>query len=251
MKKIHAIFLSLTLLLALPCMAQTPNAQTADDLYRQANYPAAIEAYESILSSGWESPELYYNLGNAYYRNNQNAKAILNYERALRLRPSMSDAKANLALANSHTTDRITPLPQFILTRWHQSLLTHTSPSLWSLLSLLLLALIGGSIVGLKLGATITLRKASLITLTASLILMVATVVMLISTSSHLRSHSEAIVMDNAIAVKSSPEPQSADKLILHEGTKVRIVDQLTDWCKIQIADGTIGWCPVETIERI
>ncbi|MBQ9417601.1 MAG: tetratricopeptide repeat protein [Bacteroidales bacterium] len=251
MKKLHTIALGLTLLLTLPCTAQKPNPQAADSLYRQADYPAAIAAYEAIAASGWESPELYYNLGNAYYRDGQNARSILNYERALRLRPSMRDAQENLALAVSHTTDRITPLPQFFLSTWYNNLRTHTSPTLWSLLCLLFLALLGASIVGLRLGGSLGLRKASLATAIVSLLLAAISALLLATTTSHLRSHSEAIVMEATLAVKSSPEPQSADKLILHEGTKVSILDQLSDWCKIQIADGTIGWCPAETIERI
>lgn len=251
MKHLRTIVLCLTLALPTLTIAQASDAHLADELYRQADYPAAIEAYENLLADGWESADLHYNLGNAYYRNGQNAKAILNYERALRLRPSMHDAKENLALANSHTADRITPLPQLFLVRWYNALLTHTSPLFWRILWLCLLALLGAAVVGFRLGGSATFRKTTFLAGIIIILLWAAASVLLFASTAHSRTHNDAIVMEPAVAVKSSPEQQSTDKLILHDGTKVSLLDELTGWSKIRLADGTTGWCPTESIERI
>lgn len=226
-------------------------AQQADDLYRQADYTAAIEAYEALLAEGMTNADLHYNLGNAYYREGEMGRAILHYERALRLRPSMADAKENLALANSHTADRITPVPQIFFVRWYHQLLAATTPALWRTVWLVLFALLGAAVVGLRLGHSLAIRKSALATVLAAALLLAASSAILINSSIRANRHTDAIILEPAVSVKSSPEPQSADKLILHEGTKVQILEQLSDWYKIRIADGTTGWCLAETTERI
>lgn len=241
----------LTMGTALRAQTAAELAAQADEYYRQADYPAAIETYEKVIADGQCSPELFYNLGNAYYRNDQMASAILNYERALRLRPSMRDAEENLALANSRIADRITPLPQLFITRWWQSLTTHISPAAWRVVFLVILALIGVAAIGFFLGRNLPLRKASLAFGIVAILLLLVTGTLLASSTARYNAHSDAIVMEPAISVKSSPEQQSTDKLILHQGTKVHVLEQLTGWYKIRIADGTTGWCETDAVERI
>lgn len=251
MKRILSIIAFL--LTTVTLCGQTPLdlANAGDDSYRLDNYPDAIEHYESVIASGMTSADLYYNLGNAYYREGQMAKAILNYERALRLRPSMDDAKENLALANSHTADRITELPRLFLVRWIDWLCSSVTPATWRVVWLLLLAAVGVSVVLLRLGRSLPLRKAGLVGAIISAVLLIIATVFLFSATAHFNSHSQAIVMEQTITVKSSPEQKSVDKMLLHEGTKVDILEELSGWYKIRIADGTTGWCQSSTIERI
>ena len=222
-----------------------------DEAYRQGDYALAVEQYEGLLSDGVASADLYYNLGNAYYRTGQMGRAILNYERALRLKPSMSDARENLALAESKTVDRITPLPKFFVAQWIDTLCVRISPVVWRIVCLVLLALVGLSVVVMRLGASRNLRKAGLMAGIPFLLLFVVAVLLLFGSTRHFNAHSEAIVMQAAITVKSSPEAQSTDKLILHEGTKLAVTDSLAGWYKVTIADGTAGWCQGSDIERI
>lgn len=220
-------------------------------LYRQGEYDVAIDHYRMAISSNYTSANLYYNLGNAYYRTGQMGLAILNYERALRLSPGMTDARQNLELANSKTTDRITVLPKLFLAQWYDSLITCISPSTWRIILFVLLVLLCASVVVIYLSRRVGLRKGALATGIVTLILLFVAVWLTIASTRHFNARSEAIVIDSSVAVKSSPESQSVDKLILHEGTKVSITETLSTWHKITLSDGTTGWCDTNSVERI
>ena len=249
----------LTILLLLAPMSRATStahlkanvATMADSAYRASDYAAAIELYESVLAEGFTSADLYYNLGNAYYRTDQMGLAILNYERALRLNPSMSDARDNLALTDSKTVDRITPLPKLFIVRWVDFLCTRFTPEIWRVVWIVLLVLVGCSIVLMRLGSRRGLRKTGLAIGLFCLILLVVTTLLLLDSTRRYNAHNQAVILQQAIVVKSSPEIQSTDKMVLHEGTKLIVNDSLANWYKITIADGTTGWCQKESVERI
>ncbi len=222
-----------------------------NEMYHLGNYDTAAACYQKVLAANYTSAELYYNLGNAYYRTGQMGMAILNYERALRLKPTMKDAQENLALAEVHTVDRIATLPQLFVVRWFDTLCTMVKPGTWRFIWLVLFALLGATIILLRIGRTLSLRKTGFISAIVVAVLLVATTVVLITSTNRYNARTSAIIMESAISVKGSPEQQSVDKLILHEGTKVEIQDQLSNWYKIRIADGTTGWCEAEALERI
>ena len=233
--------------------AQEPlqRAQLADSAYRIADYEQAAELYEEVLASGFASPDLYYNLGNTYYRLDRFGLAILNYERALRLRPGMSDARDNLALANSHTVDRIAELPRLFVVNWYIALITRISPSSWRVVTLLFFILGLAAVIVITLSRNVTLRKSALAVAIAAAVLFLLSLLLMFASTSHFNARAEAIVMEPSVTVKSSPEHQSADKLILHEGTKVTISESLSGWHKITLSDGTSGWCEANSIEQI
>lgn len=236
-----------------PLSAQEPlqRAQLADSAYRIADYEQAASLYEEVLASGFASPDLYYNLGNTYYRLDRFGLAILNYERALRLRPGMSDARDNLALANSHTVDRIAELPRLFVVNWYIALITRISPSSWRVITLLFFILCLAAVTVIALSRNVTLRKSALAVAIAAAVLFILSLLLMIASTSHFNARAEAIVMEPSVTVKSSPEHQSADKLILHEGTKVTISESLSGWHKITLSDGTTGWCESSAIEQI
>lgn len=243
--------ITIALLLAAVTLTAQEAAPTADDLYRMDDYQGAIAAYEDILAGGKTSADLHYNLGNAYYRDGQLGKAILNYERALRLKPNMTDAKENLALANARTADRITTLPQMFIVRWWNSLTTAITPHGWRIIWLVMLAIVGIGIVMLRTGRSSSLRKGGLTMTAVSLLFLLLASALLISATRTYNAHPYAIITDQAVTLKASPDNKSIDKMILHEGTKVKILDDLTGWYKISIADGTNGWCQQNSMERI
>lgn len=247
---LHTIILHFILLTSFIHLQENV-AREADEAYRQGDYATAIEQYEAVLAKGCTSADLYYNLGNAYYRLDRFADAILCYERALRLNPSHSDAKQNLALANSKTQDRIATLPQFFLAAWYNALVTRITPHAWRIIVLLFLALLAASFVIFRLAHQLTLRKAAFIAIIASATLMLLSILLLFISTARFNSRDAAIVMQPSVTVKSSPESQSVDKLILHEGTRVVISEDLSGWHKITLADGTTGWLPSDAIERI
>lgn len=226
-------------------------AQSGDDLYRMGDYQSAAEAYEATLAEGLSSPELHYNLGGAYYHEGQLGKAILNYERALRLDPSFKDARENLALANSRTTDHIALLPQPLFVRWWNSICTALLPGGWRIVWLAILALLGAAIVVLRVGNTVRIRKAALAASIAAAFLLIAATAILFGSTHRFNAHSEAIVTQPSVVLKASPDAKSADKMTIHEGTKATITDELPGWYKITLSDGTVAWCTQEAIERI
>lgn len=226
-------------------------AAEGDQHYRLGNYDLAIGFYGMVSGTDYASADLYYNLGNAYYRTDQLGPAILYYERALRQNPNMSDAKENLAIANSKTQDRITQLPRLFIVRWVDWLCTSITPHAWRVVWLVLLAVIAAAAIVMRWGQSISLRKTGLVGIIVSAVLLVAATLLLIGATNRFNSHSEAIIMEQTITVKSSPEQQSVDKMLLHEGTKVEVLEVYSVWSKIRIADGTTGWCLSESIERI
>ncbi len=253
----HILTIALALLVATTGHAASrlhvkeTTARLGDSAYRAGNYTEAAAFYEEVLADGATSADLHYNLGNTYFRLEQYGLAILNYERALRLKPGMDDAKENLALANSRTTDRITVLPKLFVVRWYESLRSHVTPGTWRVIWLVIFALLAASTALFVTARSIGVRKGTFAAIIVTAVLLVLATLLLLSSTSHFNSHSEAIVMQPAISVKSSPEQQSTDKLVLHEGTKVTITESLAGWDRITLADGTSGWCETANIERI
>lgn len=242
---IKTLFLCLLLSLsAFGVQAQTPDQlfQQGNQAYKNGQYQQAAEAYSAILADGLASYELYYNLGNACYRMEEYGQAILNYERALRLKPNSRDARQNLELAQSHTEDEIAVLPEIFLVQWGHSLLNWFSPTGWRIAILVVLLLLGCAVVAFFLLGRYGWRKSSLIAAIVLAGALLLTVVCAFASGARHNRHTEAIVTAPMIVVKSSPEESSIDKLMLHEGTKVGIDETLGHWHKIHIADGNTGW---------
>lgn len=241
MKKTLILLLLSTVLGA---SAQNPQTlmQQGNDAYAKGDFATAVQAYNSILEAGYHSADLYYNLGNAYYRLEEYGQSILNYERALRLKPNFRDAKENLDLVNSKTEDQIAPLPEIFLVQWAHNVVAWFSPTGWRVSTLILLAILGALIALFLLSRDYNWRKGALIGGIVTLLLLLLCIVCTISSHVQYNRHTQAIVTTPMTVVKSSPEDSSVDKLILHEGTKVGIDETLGDWHKIHIADGNTGW---------
>jgi tetratricopeptide (TPR) repeat protein len=241
MKKTIILLLLAT---AISAAAQTPQAlmQQGNEAYTKGDFAAAVQAYNAVLDAGYQSADLYYNLGNAHYRLEEYGLSILNYERALRLRPNFRDAKENLDLVDSKTEDNISQLPEIFLVQWAHSVVAWFSPTGWRILLLCLLALLGGLTVFFVLSSQYSSRKGALIGISVTAVLLLLCLACTIASSVRYNRHNQAIVTSPMAVVKSSPEDKSVDKLILHEGTKVNIEETLGSWHKIQIADGNTGW---------
>ena len=233
------------------CAQPTAKMQQAYEAYTANNYQQAIADYESILSEGYQSATLYYNLGNCYYRQMEMGRAILNYERALTLNPSDKEARENLDLCNSKIQDKISSLPHFFLTRWFQTIQHWFTPTGWLIAILLFTALLCGIVVVFVLSKDYKTRKIMLASSLVAFILLIFSITSSISSIHNRNSHNHAIVMIPAAAVKSSPENSSVDKFLLHEGTKVTIEESVGDWYKIALADGNKGWIYNSDVEKI
>ena len=231
------------------------NAQTTRELefdkanfyYNESKYDTAVMYYERILSDGFVSVPLLYNMGNAYFKMRNYPMAILNYEKALKLDPDNEDVKYNLAIANSIITDKIEPVPEFFMSRWWRHLGDKMSANGWASASLVLF---GALLLVLFLyftARTKGLKKAMFFVGLLLVLMLVCSLIFASQRRSRMAERSEAIVMTPTITVKSSPSSSGTDLFVLHEGTKVQILDHAGDWDKIKIADGSVGWMPAST----
>lgn len=250
MKKILII---IALLCTITTMAQTPKQlmSQGNQAFQKGDFAAASEAYNAILEAGYSNASVYYNLGNAYYRQDEFGLAILNYERALRIKPNFRDARENLALAYSKTEDEIAALPQLFIVTWAHNVVAWFSPSGWHIIILCIIALLGGLLAVVLLSTDYRWRKSALIGGIALSVLLIIAIACAISSNVQYRRHNQAIVTSPMVVVKSSPENNSVDKLILHEGTKVHVDESLDQWLKIHIADGNTGWVTTDDITVI
>lgn len=247
----YIVLLFVAMSATLSATASTAHWEAGNRAYIDGDYNKAIEEYTAILDGGEYSMKLYYNLANAYFKTGANGKAILYYNKALRIAPSQEDIRHNLALAEAQTKDRIVAIPEFFVNRWGRTVRNSMSCMAWSVLSLstLGLALIFGLffLLASRLGA----RKTGFYGALCSLVLFIATTSFAISSRNDMLSHDEAIVMGTAVSVKSSPDRSATDLFVLHEGTKVKVATEVDEWCEIVIADGKKGWTERKNIEEI
>ena len=222
------------------------------DAYSAGQWAQAASDWTDLSATGLRSKELYYNLGNAWFKAGEIAPAILNYERALRLDPSDSDVRYNLEFARAQTQDRIDEVPEFILKTWTRKLSYLLSSNAWAGLSLFLLALTLALILLFLLGPTVNARRTGFFTGIVALLLTLMCWGFARSLKSAAERHDDAIVMRPVSSVTSSPSSDAAKSLfILHEGTKVKVLDEVSGFTDIELADGRRGWIATSDIERI
>jgi tetratricopeptide (TPR) repeat protein len=232
-----------------PAAAQTK--AEADSAYARGEFQKAIKDYEALLKQG-VSADLYYNLGNAYYRTEDITRAVLNYERALQLSPGDKDIRFNLQMARSKTIDKITPETELFFVTWYRSLANMTSVDGWAYLALTALALAIVLALIYLFANAVWLRKLGFFCGIALLLLFVLANVLANHQKNDFTENRGAIIMGSAVMVKSTPAADGTDLFILHEGTKVTITDsQMKDWKQIRVADGKEGWVETKLIELI
>ena len=253
MKKRHSTktTTAVLLMLLLPLCAQAVTKTEADSAYVRGEYQQAITDYEALLKQG-ASADLYYNLGNAYYRTENITRAVLNYERALLLAPGDRDIRFNLQMARSKTIDKITPEQEMFFVTWYHSLVNMASVDGWARTALLSLALAIVLALLYLFSERIWLRKVGFFGAMFALALFVLSNVFAYQQKDLLINRRGAIVTAPAVTVKSTPAKQGTDLFILHEGTKVTITDaSMKEWKGVRLADGKEGWIEAKQIEMI
>ena len=241
----------LLLMLLLPLGAHAVTKPEADSAYARGQYQQAISDYEELLKGG-ASADIYYNLGNAYYRTENITRAVLNYERALLLSPGDRDIRFNLQLARSKTIDKIVPESEMFFITWYHSLVNLMSVDGWARLAIVSLALVIILSLLYLFSDRIWLRKVGFFGGTFLLVVFVLANIMAWQQKQNLLYRKGAIVTASSITVKGAPAKNGTDLFILHEGTKVIITDDaMKAWKKIRLADGKEGWIESQKIELI
>ena len=254
-KKHPAGYSFVWLLLAMICFggtsAKAVTKNNADTEYQKGNYQQAIRDYEEILKNG-ESAEIYFNLGNAYYRTDNITKAVLNYERARLLSPGDDDINFNLQFARSKTIDKITPESEMFFVTWYKSLVNFTSVDNWAKTGILCIVMALLLVLLYLFGPQLMLRKIGFFGGLAFFVIFLLSNLFAFQQKQALDNRTGAIIISPSVNIKKTPAKNSADQFVLHEGTRVDIIDKgMTDWRCIRVGDGREGWIETKAIEEI
>ena len=223
----------------------------ANAAYAQENYVKAGQLYSSLVDGENISSDVYYNLGNCYFKQDELALAILNYNRALLLDPSNNDAKYNLEIATTQTTNRIEVLPTFFFNDWLVALKQSLSSDGWAFMSLIAVLLVGSMYILFYFSRKPAIRKISFSLCVLAVILFLLSLGFSISSRNNIKNSKVAIVMNNAVPVKSSPSDGGTDLFVLNEGAKVIVNETLGDWSEVTIESGNSGWLNHSVIQYI
>ncbi|MBR2060334.1 MAG: tetratricopeptide repeat protein [Tidjanibacter sp.] len=259
MNTINRFLFAVVLFVCSPVLSASLSAAPAADslwnaantLYVNGDYKGAAALYEDIVEQGLVSPELFYNMGNAYFKDDRLGESIVAYRKAQLLNPSDADVAYNLGVANSYVKDRLNVLPEFFLTRWVRAVAGVFSGRVWAVLSLLFLLLTAAGVLLFLLARAVSRRKLGMSVAIVSAVLFVASLCFMGSAVSKINSGSEAVIISESASVKSSPDRASIDLFILHEGTVVEVATDFGEWNEIVLSDGSKGWIRSEQIKRV
>ncbi len=250
MKKVNLLFL---LLLAGTLAHGNPDSlfHRGNTRYAEGQYEKALAAYDSLLHSGFESAELYYNMGNAAFRSNKLGFAILYYEKALKLNPSMEEAQVNLDYVSRFKEDNLEKVPELFIKTWIRSLVLSLSANGWGAASLLLFALFLAALAAYIFARRMAVKKSGFFSGLLLLVLFILSITAANQRHRQLVDPNKAIIVNPSAVVKSSPSSSGTDLFVLHEGTKVSTDEMVNQWMEIRISDGRIGWIPASSLESI
>lgn len=225
--------------------------EDANQAYINEEFVQAIELYNNILENDVESAELYYNLGNAYYKTGNINNAILFYEKALVLSPGDEDIKFNLRIVNQYVVDNIEELPQPFFIRWRESVINLFTVDTWSVISLILFVVFLIFLGFFFFGKTTAIKRLSFFAGIVAVIFSIFSLSFAYNHKNKLENRNYAIIFCPRVTVKSSPSETGTDLFLIHEGLKVEIIDNLDNWIEIRLADGNQGWMENSCIEII
>lgn len=224
---------------------------SGDSAYIKNDYATAIQIYESLLKKG-EAADIYYNLGNCYYKAGDIAKAILNFERALLLQPGSSDIRANLEIARGKTIDKVEPIPELFFVTWIKAIINSLAIDSWAILGIILFILFILSLYFFFFSRQMFLKKSGFIGGLFFLFLTILANVFAFYQKDTLENRSAAIIMSPSVTVRSTPNETGTSLFILHEGSKTTIKDNsMKEWKEIHLDDGKVGWVKSVDIEII
>lgn len=232
--------------------AEEVTSTVADSLYQAENYQGAAATYQKLLQTHGATSELYYNLGNCYYKLDDIPHSILCYERAAVLDPSDADTRANLLLARSKTIDKVVPPSEMFFVTWWRSFSNLATINEWALLAVCLFVLMLVGCLVYFFMADLKWKKTGFYGSVASLLLCILANGCVITQYRVLKYRNAAVVLAPAVSVKSSPSESGTDLFVIHGGSRVEILDQtMKSWREVKLEEGKQGWVPVQALEVI
>ncbi|MBI2720886.1 MAG: tetratricopeptide repeat protein [Bacteroidetes bacterium] len=214
----------------------------AEKAYDSKNYPEAIKLYEKLVSDGYKSYQLFFNLGNSYYRNKQLGKAIYNYELARKLNPNDEDVRINLGIAAAKTMDKIDSKENFFISAVKSNLLSFYDTKGWAWLNIICIIILCVSIYVFVISYNIILKRVSFLIILILLTGAIATYFLGYSALKSKYDNKFAIITAMETKIMNEPTGNATSKFSLHEGTKIRIVENNGDWVLIKLDNGNEGW---------
>jgi len=251
MKKLVSLIVLLFVVLQVFAINESVIIDKANKAYSDEHYAEAIDLYLKVVEAGYESSELYYNLGNAYFKSNDLPSAILYYEKSIKLNPADEDSRFNLKVANSLIPDKIEEVPVMFYKRWWNNIYDLFGANTWARLSVALFIVLLIFLAIYIAGNSYYIRKTFF---WLGILFFVFTI---FSFSFSYQKYNtcidtkEAIVFDPTRTVKSSPDEKSVDLFVIHEGTKLTIMEHIGEWYEIRIANGSVGWIPISSVKSI
>lgn len=229
--------------------------EQANKAYQAGDFEKSIELFEIELKNQkaleLESPQLYYNLGNAYFRAGEKAKALLNYERALLIDPGDSDTRHNLEYVKTQIEDKIVEVDTFFIQSWFESIQNQLNSNSWAVVSICLFILFIITLTLYFFGRILSLRKTAFYIAIISFSLLILTNIFSNNQKKKITNRNTAIIMVGAVSVVSSPDINSKELFILHAGTKVKINKEDRNWVEIEVGNGSVGWIDRDKLEII
>lgn len=250
----HNMYLILVMLL-FPLMGLGATQQdifkNGNDAYAKGQYQAAINNYEQLIDSGYQQFELYYNLGNANYKAGNIASAILNYERAKKIDPGNEDVDVNLDFANQKIVDKIEGVPEFFLKKWWIAFIMKLRVDTWATIAVAFFLVGFFSLIIYLMSPSPKIKRSSFYGGIVALLIACCLLAVANSQANYFETRTDAIVFKGTVNVKSAPAEKHKTLFIVHEGIKVRVLDNIDAWIKIELPNGGIGWIPSNTVELI
>lgn len=223
---------------------------SAQSYFMQTRYADALMLYDSVSNMGYSSSDLYYNMGNCCYRLNEIPYAVYYYEKALMLDPSNEDAEFNLNIANRSLKQSVDPLPMPFYTRWGIKILNMLSSDAWTILNIIMLALLFIGIAMYLFFSGLALRKLGFSIAVISMAVFIFTAVCAYKSSVAITENNYAVVFEQSM-VKSSPNADAVNSFEICEGLKVQVVDSANGMYNIRLADGKEGWIPMSYVKML
>ena len=241
MKRLYTILL-MVMIFADASVATDSLYHEANEMYQEGEYEMALTLYREITAAGVESPGLYYNMGNAAYRSNNIGYAILYYEKTLKLEPNHEDARHNLMFVSRYCVDTFEQVPELFLRTWTHVLVQSLSEKTWSIRAIVIFLTLLISILIYLFSHRLVFKKAGFFIAMFALLLFMVTIFSALSSHRNIIRPDEGIILSPSVVVRSSPSDSGTELFILHEGTKVKMNEEVSGWQNIRVVDGREGW---------
>jgi tetratricopeptide (TPR) repeat protein len=223
----------------------------ANALYNDASYTEALEKYKTILDSGEHSAELYFNIANAHYKLNHIAPSIYYYEKALLLKPNDKDIQNNIAFARNMTVDAIDSVPEVGISKIIKNITNTMSFDAWAKTAIVCIMLFVMLFIAYYFTYSTSKKRFAFVASNVSLLLAIGSLVFAFHKFKLVNNDQPAIVFAQETKIKSEPNLRSSEAFILHEGTKVQVLDTVSNWKKIKLSDGKTGWIMNDDIKMV